>query len=210
MINEKAAIDARGVALLQTATELFLTNGYAGVSVDAIIARVGGSKRDLYQRFDGKEGLLRRVIDSVCREVLEPLRTLPATVASLEESLVSFAQAFVACVLSPRVIALQRLVIGESYRFPEFVEIFLRQGPAIAHAVVVKLIERQVQAVDVDNTRLQALAALFCDMLATGFQHEAMANHPVLQTEIDTRIKICVSMLMREVGCRTEMPIRIG
>lgn len=188
--------DHRGAALLLAATDLFLAHGYAGVSVDAIIARAGGSKRDLYQRFGDKEGLFRRVIGHVCEDVLQPLRDLPVEGETIETALTAFGRTFVPFLLSPRVIALQRLVIGESHRFPEFIGIFCQEGPAKAYALAAQILSvkssrSETQATD-DN-----LGALFCDMLATGLQYRVMAGETIPSEEVDARVQAGVRLMVR-------------
>nr|WP_280043235.1 helix-turn-helix domain-containing protein [Pseudomonas sp. Hg5Tf]MDH2561210.1 helix-turn-helix domain containing protein [Pseudomonas sp. Hg5Tf] len=58
--------------ILMAATEMFLEEGYAGVSVDAIIARIGGSKRTLYAYFGGKEGLFAAIVAQLCEDIVNP------------------------------------------------------------------------------------------------------------------------------------------
>lgn len=52
---------------------MFLAEGYSGVSVDGIIANIGGSKRTLYAYFGGKEGLFAAIIEQLCAENVSPL-----------------------------------------------------------------------------------------------------------------------------------------
>ncbi|MCW2389611.1 AcrR family transcriptional regulator [Sphingobium sp. B11D3B] len=192
--------DARGDALLQAATDLFLNHSFTGVSVDAVIARAGGSKRDLYQRFGDKVGLFRQVIDHVCQEVLKPLRDLPTEGETLEAALTNFGRTFVPFLMSPKVIALQRLVIGESHRFPEFIDVFVRQGPANAYAIVARLLESRAASGEIRVADPHLCGALFCDMLATGLQYRVMAGETVSATEIEARIRESVRMLVRPGG----------
>ncbi len=49
----------RRLALLLSATELFLEKGYDAVSLDDIVNHAGGSKASIYKYFGNKEGLLR-------------------------------------------------------------------------------------------------------------------------------------------------------
>ncbi|TIW33462.1 MAG: helix-turn-helix transcriptional regulator, partial [Mesorhizobium sp.] len=43
--------NGRREALLQAAAEIFFEQGYAATSIDAIIERAGGSKRNIYNEF---------------------------------------------------------------------------------------------------------------------------------------------------------------
>lgn len=48
----------RRLALLLSATELFLEKGYDAVSLDDIVNHAGGSKTSIYKYFGNKDGLL--------------------------------------------------------------------------------------------------------------------------------------------------------
>ena len=51
------------VALLVSATELFLEHGYDAVSLDDIVQHAGGSKASIYKYFGNKEGLFKAICD---------------------------------------------------------------------------------------------------------------------------------------------------
>ena len=62
----------RSSNVLEAAGELFLSHGCEGVSIEMIVAKTGGSYRDLYKEFGGKESLFLRVMSDVCSDVLAP------------------------------------------------------------------------------------------------------------------------------------------
>lgn len=53
----------RRLALLLSATELFLQNGYDAVSLDDIVQHAGGSKTSIYKYFGNKDGLFTAICD---------------------------------------------------------------------------------------------------------------------------------------------------
>lgn len=55
----------RRLALLLSATELFLEKGYDAVSLDDIVNHAGGSKTSIYKYFGNKDGLLQSAIIAV-------------------------------------------------------------------------------------------------------------------------------------------------
>src|SRR3546814_7792021 len=63
--------DERREKILQAATEVFFKSGFAGASIDEVIAKVGGSKRTIYDYFGNKEELFAAIV----REI--PARALP-------------------------------------------------------------------------------------------------------------------------------------
>src|SRR3546814_10247990 len=54
--------DDRRAAILGAAGQVFFEQGYAATSIDAIIERAGGSKRNIYSEFGSKEGLFTALV----------------------------------------------------------------------------------------------------------------------------------------------------
>lgn len=106
--------------LLAAAGELFLEKGFDGVAVDELIAKVGGSRSNIYNHFGGKEGLFKEAMIRQCAEVgsaldmlsLPPERTPTEILPLLGRQLLMSA-------LAPRTLALHRLLVNEGCRFPE-------------------------------------------------------------------------------------------
>ncbi|UVJ46227.1 TetR/AcrR family transcriptional regulator [Pseudomonas sp. LS1212] len=112
---------------------MFLEDGYAGVSVDGIIARIGGSKRTIYAYFGDKDGLFAAIIEHLCAENVTPLTHLDLKRLPLGEALSTIAYKFIGVVLAPRTLALHRLVVAEAPRAPEAARSFFAAAPATAY-----------------------------------------------------------------------------
>ena len=69
----------RREALLAAAAEVFFEQGYAATSIDAIIERVGGSKRNIYNEFGSKEGMFTALVSKFAEDVLSSLVTVSYT-----------------------------------------------------------------------------------------------------------------------------------
>ena len=113
---------------------MFLAEGYSGVSVDGIIANIGGSKRTLYAYFGGKEGLFAAIIEQLCAENVSPLTHMTLAQKPLQEALTTIARVFLDVVLSPRTLALHRLIVSEALRAPEAAKSFFEAAPATAYS----------------------------------------------------------------------------
>lgn len=186
----------RAEETLRVATDLFLEHGYAKVSIDAIVARVGGSKRDLYAEFGGKEGLFRRVIDGVCQEVMRPLETLPSNGDSAESALRAFGATFLGFLLTPRVVALQKLVMSEANRYPEFAQTFIERGCQSAYRVAAELLSSLAARGEIDVQAPRVIGALFCDMLIADLQFRTIAGEVVPAHEVTERVNLGVSTVL--------------
>lgn len=116
-------------AILNGAMQVFITQGYAAASMDRIAAAAGVSKPTLYSYFQDKEGLFTALVqqmvagDSISkllgdskllqlplRETLKQLATILLDKFSGEQPLAT----------------LFRLLIGESERFPNLAQTFVR------------------------------------------------------------------------------------
>jgi AcrR family transcriptional regulator len=60
--------------ILQAATEVFSTRGYAGAGVDRVAERSGIAKTAIYYHFGNKEGLLAAVLERAATQWIEGIR----------------------------------------------------------------------------------------------------------------------------------------
>ncbi len=166
---------SRGAARLRdltdTAAEMFLDQGYEAVSLDTLIARVGGSRRNIYGHFGGKEGLFIQVITELCTDLARPLEELEIGGKDTATSLVLFGRRLLEIVLQPRPLALHRLMIAEGQRFPTLARAIWGAGHDRATRILVPWIEDQQSGrhlrTDLPSTEL---AAQFVNLVVTGSQ----------------------------------------
>ena len=117
-------------AMLEAAASLFMAQGYGAVSMDAVARAAGVSKATLYAHFSSKEQLFATIIGDACRQKIalgEEL--LPADTTDVHAALTSFGSRLLRFFLEDRPLALHRVVIGESPRFPELGRAFYDNGP---------------------------------------------------------------------------------
>ena len=123
---------ARGAERLRclqtTAADMFLSCGYEGVSVDGLIDRVGGSRRNVYGAYGGKPGLFVAAVRGICEEIASQLTLLPMATAELRPGLVLYGCRLLELVLKPRNLAMHRLMVSEGQRFPELARSMCQTG----------------------------------------------------------------------------------
>lgn len=115
--------------LMDVASELFLERGFKAVAVDELIARVGGSRRNVYSHFGGKEGLFVAAMTQVCEEIAAPLEAIIIEQRDPRTALRSFGAQLLEVILEPRTMAVYRLMIEEGKQFPELAQIMFNAGP---------------------------------------------------------------------------------
>ncbi len=134
----RAEVRARFVT---AARDLFFTHGYGATAMSSVAARVGGSKTTLWAYFPSKEALFAAVVDDLIEpygaELAEPIDpTLPVA-----EAFARFGRSLLIVTLTPQMLELQRLVIGEAGRFPELGATMFDRGPRRGQAKLARYIE---------------------------------------------------------------------
>jgi len=131
-------------AILDAATEVFLRDGYLGTNMDEIASLSEVSKQTIYKHFASKEALFVEIVGSMTSAAGD----LVHTEIELEEGgdltayLEDYAYRQLTVVLTPRVMQLRRLVIGEVSRFPELAKVLYERGPLRAMSALATNFER--------------------------------------------------------------------
>ncbi|MGE4321521.1 MAG: TetR/AcrR family transcriptional regulator [Sphingobium sp.] len=131
----------RRAAILTVAARAFLDHGYAGASMSAIAAALGGSKATLWNYFPSKEALFAAVLDHVTTAYRARLSQILDVPGDLRPTLLNLCTSFLEKVTSPDAIALHRLVVAEAGRFPEMGMIFYERGPRTTRLLVARFLE---------------------------------------------------------------------
>lgn len=118
----------RHMALLNTATRLFLDHGLDAVSIDEIAKRAGVAKRFIYARYRDKSELFVAAIEHFFADRLQMLQDFAPPRRRAELGLVEFAQKILDVALQPEALALHRLLIAAAPRFPDLAELFVARN----------------------------------------------------------------------------------
>lgn len=175
--------ELRRDALLEAATAAFLEHGYAGVSLDSIVATAGGSKRTLYDLFGDKAGLFGAVMARECRTLVEQMEATDLGPLSLRDGLVSIGTTFVGFLLSPKALALYRVLVTETPQFPELGARFFEAGPDATRSRLVRFLKARTQSgelhlVDADLAARQLLGMFKGDLHLRGLLYPQTLPRP--------------------------------
>jgi len=149
--------DPRRQVILEAAAELFFRDGYAATSIDAIIARTGGSKRTIYALFGNKKGLFEALVRENSQRLFAGLAPGMTETAPLETVLRRFAEQLLDLLMRPRTVAVFRIAVSEAQRFPDLAQSFNALGPGPARlwlADVLARAQRQGEIRHADPTAL--------------------------------------------------------
>ena len=132
-------------AILNAATEVFLQKGYLATNMDEIAALAAVSKQTVYKNFPSKETLFVEIVSRVTNQASDRVHNEMLDLAEGEDVadyLRRYADRQLAIVLTPRVMQLRRLVIGEVGRFPELAKALFDGGPKRAIAAFAATLKR--------------------------------------------------------------------
>jgi TetR/AcrR family transcriptional regulator, mexJK operon transcriptional repressor len=161
---------AKRAAIIRAALEVFVREGYARASVDAIAEAAGVSKRTIYDYYGGKETLFLSAVRETAAaqaaafgDLLD--RTL-GEVTDVAAALTAFGRAFATeMARSAERAAVMRLVIAEASHFPDLIHAEPRDRP-VQSALAARLAELGEQGLLEIDDPLEA--AEFLGVLVTG------------------------------------------
>jgi AcrR family transcriptional regulator len=177
----RAQAEKLGERILESATSLFLAHGYGATSIEQVARRARVSKRTFYHRFDDKAALFAAVVHRIV-ESLRPAGGTPSVEgADLAAMLRKIADLILQASLSPQGVALHRLIVGESARFPGLAAV-VNKGGATEEAVtlIASLLEREIHAGRIALENPAFAARQFLHMVMTVPQRRAMGLGPAM------------------------------
>ena len=134
--------------ILAGARRVFLRDGFAAASTDAIAAEAKVSKRTLYVYYPSKEELFAGVMRELTLENRQT-RTLvsveemtPGSEEELRRDLLELARTIIASMMQPDYLALLRTTIADTHRFPQLGGLFRASVPERAMRSFAVFIER--------------------------------------------------------------------
>ena len=143
------------MSILEAAADLFLRNGYPGTSMDEVAKLADVSKQTVYAQFASKEALFVGMVGTMTSAAASQVHNASGVARDVEDVadyLRAYAERQLLVVMTPRLMQLRRLVIGEVGRFPQLGRAVYEGGPmraisAIASALKM-LANRGLLAID--------------------------------------------------------------
>jgi TetR/AcrR family transcriptional repressor of mexJK operon len=131
---------AKRAAILEAATTAFLKDGYTGTNLDDVAAAAEVSKQTVYRHFTDKKSLFIAAVEAARQATTQRETARVIDPDDIHGSLVKFGEHLLDTVMSERVAALRRVMIGELGRIPELKEMWSAGAPqAIASQVATEL-----------------------------------------------------------------------
>jgi AcrR family transcriptional regulator len=188
--------------VLEAARQEFAAHGFAATSIENVARRAGVSTKTLYRIVPDKKTLFEATVTQRMDRFVSRVSLRACEGGDIEAALPDALLACADLVLDPEVIALQRLILADSDKFPEIPETFYikamrRSVTALAEWLLVPK-KRGLIALD----DVEAAAGMLLGMLVFQPQRDVMFGHkpPPTRSELELRAKTCSALFLR--GCR--------
>jgi len=198
--------DERRGLLLQAAEDVFIERGYGLATMDDVSRRAGMSKKTIYQLFATKQALFEALIAQNIEHLMMPIRADDGTRsprAVLEEFLTQLAR----FLLSPRQVAMSRLVISEMHRTPEIAQSFMLQAMDRGRGTLVRWLERQHARGALHVEDADEATSMLCGFVISEPQMCLLYGQdaPSTWAAIDRRVQRGLDVFFRGTGAETTL-----
>ena len=199
-------LEQRAAGIVRAAGQLFLRHGFGGVSLARIVAETGGSYRDIYREFGGKETLFQTAMQHMCTEILTPLRQVLTNpdLQSLPfaEALTRLGVSLLRTLLAPPGLAFHRLMVSEAPRFPKLAKEFYRSGPACAYASVAAFLSARAREEQLAIKDFAVAAAVLVESMVSPLQLKALTGGRVSSADAEKHVRQVVGLFLNGAARR--------
>ncbi len=144
-------------ALVEVATELFTEQGYAGTSLDEIVAGARVTKGALYHHFSGKQALFEAVFERVEEDASKAIRRAVRTSKDPWEKAMGGLRAFLDVVPEP---SYRRIVIQEGPAVLGY-ERYREQEERSTYGIVQDIVAGVLASYDVEPSMVETFSRVF-------------------------------------------------
>lgn len=188
----------RRIALMESATELFLQHGYEAVSLDDIVQHAGGSKASIYKYFGNKEGLFRAICDYRCECFQQDVTLTPKLeTEQLKDYLKRILSKFIRHILRPHNIAFIRLIINQSQKDPQLAAYLHRNGAANIQKTITSALQQEHDRGLIDCPSPDSSAIMYLGIIRDYEWRVILGvDLTICDQEVDDHIQYCIDRFL--------------
>src|SRR5579864_1687304 len=192
--------DTRAV-IFEAARHEFAANGYAATCMDGVARRAGISTKTLYRLIPNKAALFEAMITDRIDIFASVVRLRACDGSDIEKA---FREALIVCgelILDPDVIALQRMILGDSEKFPEVAETFYHKAIRRTERTLASWLQAQNERGLIKIDDAETAAGILLGMLVFQPQRAVMFGHapPPTREQLEQRAQSVAALFLR--GC---------
>ena len=188
--------------IFDAARHEFAHSGYAATSMESVARRASVSTKTLYRLVPNKAALFEAMVTERIDRFVSVVNLGACKGGDVEAALT---EALIICgelLLDGEVVTLQRVILGDSDKFPDVAETFYHKAIMRTEDALAGWLRTQQKrgAIQLDDP--QVAAGMLLGMLAFRPQRAVMFGHkqPPGRREIEDRAKSCAAQFLR--GCR--------
>jgi AcrR family transcriptional regulator len=187
--------------IFEAARHEFAANGYAAACMDGVARRAGISTKTLYRLIPNKAALFEAMITDRIDKFASVVRLRACDGGDIEKAL---REALIDCgelILDGDVISLQRVILGDSEKFPEVAETFYHKAIRRTERTLAGWLQAQNERGLIRIDDAETAAGMLLGMLAFQPQRAVMFGHaPTLTREqLEQRAASVAVLFLR--GC---------
>lgn len=193
--------EATQAIILEAARHEFASTGYAATSMESVARRAGISTKTLYRLIPNKAALFETMLTDRVDRFASVVRLRACDGRNI---LAALREALIVCgelILDGEVIALQRMIIGESDKFPDMAETFYHRAIKRTEATLANWLKAQHERglITIDDPTVAA--GMLLGMLAFQPQRAVMFAHAPVPTreEVERRAQLAAELFLK--GC---------
>ena len=192
--------ETRGI-IFEAARHEFAANGYAATSMDGVARRAGISTKTLYRLIPNKAALFEAMITDRIDTFASVVRLRACDGSNIEKAL---REALIVCgelVLNSDVISLQRVILGDSEKFPEIAEVFYHKAIRRTEQTLANWLRAQSERGLIKIDDAETSAGILLGMLVFQPQRAVMFGHapPPTREQLEQRARNVAAVFLR--GC---------
>src|SRR5579863_4541481 len=187
--------------IFEAARHEFAASGYAATSMDSVARRAGVSTKTLYRLIPNKAALFEAMITDRIDTFASVVRLRACDGSNIEKAL---REALIVCgelVLDRDVVWLQRMILGESEKFPEIAEVFYHKAIRRTEQTLANWLRTQSERGLLEIEDAETSAGILLGMLVFQPQRAVLFGHapPPTREQLEQRAQTVAAVFLR--GC---------
>jgi AcrR family transcriptional regulator len=181
-------------ALIDVAAELFTEQGYAGTSLDQIVAGARVTKGALYHHFSGKQALFEAAFETVEEQASRSIRGAVRGTRDPWEKAIGGLRAFLAVVQEP---SYRRIVVQEGPAVLGY-ERYREQEERSTFGIVQEIVSSVLAAYDLERSMIETFSRVFFGAMSAAGAAVSSAEDPARASEeVEAAIGFILTGLQR-------------
>jgi TetR/AcrR family transcriptional regulator, mexJK operon transcriptional repressor len=183
--------------LLHVALDAFLEGGFEQTTMEQIATRVGMSKRTVYALYEDKGALFKATVRRAIEHYTVPRSKLEAVATDdLEATLLAVARIRIANLATPVATKLQRILIAQSYRFPELFHAAFEEGAGPTVQFLIDLFSRYSMQGLINVVEARRAATAFLSLVVGGPARRIVSGNALDDAENEKHIRFAVRLFL--------------